>query len=261
MPVMYNAYKVTIVFLSVLFFVPAQGHVPLIGPTSESYTQKSHIVGRKLEREFYIRAATLTVSGVVCATVLVNWAVGLDVSKPTPPSDVRGSWAPSTQDLKNVAIWLSKACAQGICMQFITSHIMTNNAEPQNYIGRYIQYKIHCIDIDRLLLDRAADEYLHNDCGHVYLLIQGHLQALVDKIELLMAYMVYYGAAHTQPQTYAHIEKYAAEVIKKVGNIVEQFNTTQAVNSVDAIHVCKKECSDLLIFSVRYALSVLPCDD
>jgi len=259
MPGISNNRIVKTISLAVLFCVFVQGQPFLVCPTNESYKQKSHAIGRKLEREFYARSAVLVASVAVSAYALLNFFMGQEKPQPVPSPSGGQDWKwLSRKGLKYMAEWLAKATAQGICVHIISAKIMTNNAEPKVYISKHIYHKIHGAEIDRLLLMRAAEEYLGHDCGYVDILIQGHLQALVDKIELLLAYMTYYGAAHTLPHAYANIEKHATKAIKKVGTIIEQFNTTQADNFVDAVQVCKKECTDLLISSIRYALASLP---
>lgn len=242
--------------LLVLMSFQLQAQQLLVSPTAESYIKKSHEIGRKLERAFYLRAAALAASGVIAVGLAWNFFMGPDKAAGMPKGS--GPKFPSFEWFGQSAVSLVKLCAQSICLQLISSKVVVNGAAPKVYMIQNLPHKLHSSEIDRLLQTRTAEGYLGNDFGHIDAALRGHLQGLVDKIEHLMAYMVYYGARHTLSHTYATIEQYAAETIKKVGALVEQFNNTQEENFIDAVQICKKECSEIMIASVRYALAILP---
>lgn len=259
--------------LLVLMSFQLQAQQFLVSPTAESYIKKSHDIGRKLERAFYLRAGALAASGVI--TVYLAWKI---LTSSEVASELAQKAAEETKKNRTWSQWVTKAaesfvnlqwvgkavgsltklCAQTICLQWISSQVVVNGAAPKVYLARNFPHKLHSSEIDRLLQTRTAEGYLGNDFGHIDAALRGHLQGLVDKIEHLMAYMVCYGARHTLTHTYATIEQYAAETIKKVGILVEQFNNTQEENFIDAVQVCKIACSEIMIASIRYAVAVLP---
>jgi len=110
--------------------------------------------------------------------------------------------------------------------------------------------------------DRALNmDSVSSNCADIDLLIQAHLQGLIDKIELLMAYMISYAATHTSEHTKAQVDAYAQAALQKVDLAVALFNATYAQNFDEAVNECKNACTEPLTAAIRYALSTLPRDE
>ena len=227
----------------------------LVGPSLVRCADKELFIERKLNREFYVRAAALTASACFGAYTMWNFFM---VPSPVVPSPSPQKWVP-TEWFKKLIISLPALVAQTICVQWCVSKITANSADPRVFITKYIHYKAHEFEIDRLLLEYSADKARDDNHNRIDLLIEGHLQALLDKTEFLMAYMLYYAAHNTLPNTVLNIQNYAAEVINKLEVAAIQCNANQEKNYHDAVITCKKACSDLLLTSIRYAISTLPC--
>ncbi len=253
-----------LVLSGVVLFLGSIAHATQLQLVTSSYEQclaQSRTIKKTFEREHYLRAAVQTASAVVGLYIAYNYFFGevqVAAAVPVPKSDF--SWREAA---KNTTWWLTKGVGQAICMQWVTRTLLTNNADPKVYIPKHIHYyyKTHGAEIERLLQMHAADDYLCNPSDDIDLLIQCHLQALVDKIEQLMAYILYYAPAYASTHTEVLVERYAHEVLKKVAIIVEQCNTASAENFNDAVITCKQQCADILTSAIRYALASLPSDE
>lgn len=244
---------------SMITAIPLQ----LISPSYEQCLEDARSMRTTFERQRYLRAVVLTASTLATLSVLYNYLFGSEASPVTVAVPVKKyNWF-SWETIENVGKWLARASAQAICVQWVTRNLLTNNADPKIYITKYIHYyhKTHCAEIERLLQIRAADDYVCQSTDEVDLLIQCHLQALLDKIEQLMAYMLYYAPEYASPHTEMLVERYAHELLKKVAIIAEQSNSISRENFDEAVLSCKQQCADILISAMRYALASLPSDE
>ncbi len=241
--------------LSILLYLPLElSALHLVAPTQEGCTEKKLSLEQKFNREFYVRAAALTASA--CYGAYAVWHFLMAPSYPMPRSPIAEKWV-FTVWIKKAVISLPALVAQTICVQMCASRIMNNNADPRIFITKYICYKAHEFEIDRLLLEYSAQSSFDNQ-KHIDLLIEGHLQALFDKTELLMAYMAYYAEQNSQPHMVSNIKHYTSEIIHKLSVLAATCNEAQQENYREAVVACKKTSTDMLVSSIRYTISTLP---
>jgi hypothetical protein len=259
-----NLLVVMLISSSIMQAIPLQ----LVAPSHEQCREKSESMRWKLTYERRLRTAALAASGLLAAGYTVymaskfyNWIMDYE-SVPKLPVDPakRVSWLSllSLDGAKNLAWHASASLLQAYCLGWIYRTITTDNTAPKNYIPKYIHhyYKVHLIEIERLLALRVAEV----ESGDTDLLIQGHVQALIDSIEHLVAYMLY--AREQAPlHTQTLVEQYAHEVVNKVAFIAEQCNTASSDNFETAVTECKKQYAELLMSAARYAVTSLPSDE
>jgi hypothetical protein len=226
-------------------------------PTYEQCLEKSQALGSKLTYAKYLRAAALTISTLVALYTIYDFLWGAETPKKDALPPEQGHPWFSLETAKKIGCWLAKGCAYTICTQWVAHKLMANRGDPKHFISQQLYgYKNHGAEIERLLTLRASSP----DTADVDLLIQAHLQQLIKKIEILIAYMIYYASAETLENTALQVDLYAQEVLKKVSNAAAQFNATYTQNFDAAANECKNVCMDQITSAVRYALTTLPRD-
>jgi hypothetical protein len=242
-----------------LFFMQGTGlqavEVRLHAPSYEQCLEKSQSLGNKLTYAKYLRAAVLTVSTLVAIYTIYDFFWGPETPKKEIIPSVPGHAWFSLKTAQNIGLWLAKGCAYTICTQWAANKLMTNRGAPKYFIPQYLYgYKNHGTEIERLLSLRAAS----SDTIDIDLLIQAHLQQLINKTEILMAYMIYWSAETLEDAL--HIDLYAQEVLKKVSSAAAQFNATYMQNFDTAVNECKDIYMEQLTSAIRYARINLPRD-
>jgi hypothetical protein len=254
--------------------VELQLHVP----SYEQCLEKSQVLGNKLTCAKYLRAAALTVSTLVAIYTIYDFFWGETPKKDATilPIEEKHPWF-SLKTAKNIGCWLAKGCAYTICTQWIAHKLMTNRGEPKHFIPQHLYgYKNHGTEIERLLLLRTengdcsssanpsdfanlpSDKTATADRADIDILIQAHLQQLINKTEILMAYMIYWSAETLENAL--HVDLYAQEVLKKVSNAAAHFNVTYTENFDVAANECKDIYIEQLTSAIRYARINLPRD-
>jgi hypothetical protein len=174
--------------------------------------------------------------------------------KPTEGFFMRwGTW------LFDSSKFFATLCAQQLMIGWVLSKLM-HDPSLNGFIAKNVSYKIHGVEIDKYLkmLAIVTEQAQRERCE--FLTVK-HLQLIVDKTGLLMAYLLYYARDEASSTTRAMLELYVTITLTALEHEVTRFNQMAQDNVASAAETSRKVLIDLLSSSVHYARSALPLDN
>lgn len=264
---MYSMYKYGII----LFFLAQYGIGSAVEnllsvPTALQCEQKSYTIGNRIERDSYIRACAMTVAASYTVYLAWHWlsgerrvpVVNTPVVAPEGTQSTGSLFAGWAYWLFDSSKFLAKLCAQQLVANWVLSRCMQDSSL-RAFINKNITYKLDEAAIERCLktLADAPDEV---ERKRLQTLICTHLQLLINKNALLMAYMLYYVRDEAPCQNGAIITSYVALTLPAIEREVARFNATVGDDFIASVTEARKSLLELMTSSIRYAKSALPLD-
>lgn len=262
---MYDLYK-SIIVTMLCYVVTCDAHEYILkAPSQTGCEAQAACIQQKIAFTHYVRAAAMTAATTYTLYSCWHWI--------TSPAPTQGSLSPA-QELISVqeqsswnkwGVWFlssgkrfTQLCAQQLLINWVLAQVITDQS-PRAFIQRRVAYKYHLNEIDKLL--QQLEEYAApHDHENTICLINAHLQMLIDKFGLLMAYYLYYADAEASDEHRALLTSYVSLQLAAVADEVTLFNKTVQQNFSEAVIHTKKVLHELLCASVQYGLAAMSLD-